>query len=91
VIVVVSEKVLIDEYAHNYVTWGELKQYMDESDIHFVMNEEDPKPYRHFKKFYHIARVFRPIYEAKERKKALEAEAARVEAEAEASEAAGGE
>lgn len=87
----VSEKVLIDEYANNFVSWEELKQYMNEADIHFVKNEEDPKPYRHFKNFYHVARVFRPIYAAKERKKALEAEAARVEAEAEASEAAGGE
>lgn len=89
--VFISEKVMIDEYANNYITWEQLKQYMDEADIHFVMNDEDPRPYNHFKKFYRVAKVMRPIYAEKERRKALEAEAARVEAEAEASEATDGE
>lgn len=87
----ISEKVMIDEYANNYITWEQLNGYMDECDIHFVSNDEDKRPYRHFKKFYKIATLFRPIYAAKARRAELEAEAARAEKEAEASEAADGE
>lgn len=72
----ISEKVMLDEYANSYITMAQLKQHMNDVDIHFVKNEDDPKPYRHFKKFYTIARIMRPAIAKKAREKALAEEAA---------------
>ncbi len=72
----ISEKVMIDEYLNNYITMNELKDYMNQVDIHFVKNDADPKPYRHFKKFYLIAKFIRPAMLKKAQQKALAEEAA---------------
>ena len=53
----VSEKVLIEEYAKNRMTIDRVQSILDEVDISFVRDEDDPKPYCHFKKFYKVARM----------------------------------
>ncbi len=53
----VSEKVLIEEYAKNRMTMDKMQSILDEVDISFVRDDEDPKPYKHFKKFYKVARL----------------------------------
>lgn len=64
----VSEKVLIEEYVKGRISMDKVKSSMDEVDIHFIKDAEDPRPYKHFKKFYTIARVMRSAYIAKEKK-----------------------
>lgn len=64
----ISEKVMMDEYAENFISRKELDQLMDETDIHFVKNDEDTRPYRHFKRYYKIAAVMRKLYAIRERR-----------------------
>lgn len=64
----VSEKVLIEEYAMGRLPMSRVRSSMKEVDVHFVKNDADKKPYRHFKKFYLIAAVMRVLYKIKERK-----------------------
>jgi len=64
----ISEKVMIDEYTENYISRKELDHLMDETNIHFVKNEEDTRPYRHFKRYYYIAAVMRKLYAIRERR-----------------------
>ena len=54
--------------AQDITSWTEMKQVMNDVDIHFVKNDKDTKPYKHFKKFYSIASVMRIIYAKKEQK-----------------------
>ncbi len=72
----ISEKVMIDEYVGGFLTREEMQEKMDSVDIHFIMDEDDPKPYKHFKKFYPVASVTRKAHAAKERKAAAAAAAA---------------
>ncbi len=65
----VSEKILIDEYAKGRIEKSKIKESMDKVDVYFVKNAVDNGPYRHFKKFYSIASLLRPIYIKKEREK----------------------
>lgn len=62
----ISEKVMLDEYIKSFITWSELKEKMNTVDIHFIKNEEDMKPYQHFKKFYPVAKVMRNAYKIQE-------------------------
>lgn len=62
----ISEKVMIEEYMKSFLTKSEMKKAMESVDIHFVKNNKDMRPYRHFKKFYFIASVMRGIYAKKE-------------------------
>lgn len=55
----ISEKVMIDEYQGGFLSKQGMMECMDEVDFHFVKNDEDPKPYKHFKKFYRVATVMR--------------------------------
>jgi len=48
----ISEKIMLDEYVAGYLTKEEMMQKMEEVDIHFILDEVDPKPYRNFKKYY---------------------------------------
>ncbi len=64
----ISEKVMIEEYMKSFLTKSEMKQCMNSVDIHFVQNNKDTKPYRHFKKFFFIAQVMRGIYAKREQK-----------------------
>ena len=51
----ISEKIMLDEYVAGYLTREEMMQKMDQVDIHFILDEADPKPYRYFKKYYPVA------------------------------------
>lgn len=62
----ISEKVMIDEYVESYIDKKYLNKLMDEIDIHFVKNDEDTRPYRHFKRYYHIAAIMRKLYAIRE-------------------------
>ena len=55
----ISEKVMIEEYVESRISAQDMKKMMKEVDVHFVKNEDDRKAYRHFRKFYPIAKVMR--------------------------------
>lgn len=61
----ISEKVMIEEYIKGYLTKEDMAKHMADVDIHFVLNENDPKPYKHFKKFYAIADLMRRYHQIK--------------------------
>lgn len=63
----VSEKVLIEEYTKGRLPMSKVKSIMKTVDVHFVKNEQDMHPYRHFRKFYVIAAVMRVLYKVKDR------------------------
>lgn len=62
----ISEKVMLDEYTKSFLTFSEVKERMNKVDIHFIKNGEDPRPYRHFRKFYIVAAIMRVLYSIKE-------------------------
>ena len=62
----VSEKVLIEEYIKNRMTMDKVNEIMDYVDIHFIKDEEDAQPFKHFRKFYKIAALYRMIYKIKD-------------------------
>ena len=64
----ISEKVMIEEYMKSFITKSEMKQFMDNVDVHFVKNDKDVRPYKHFSKFYSVASIMRMIYAKKEQK-----------------------
>lgn len=64
----VSEKIMIEEYVGGYLTKKQMKELMDKSDIHFIMDKEDPKPYRHFKRYYPLASLMRHAVKRKAQK-----------------------
>ena len=68
----VSEKVLIEEYMNSRITYQDVKDCMEKCDIHFVKNDEDPKPYDHFKKFYGLTKIMRRYNAYKAKKKDAE-------------------
>lgn len=57
--VFISEKIMLDEYIGGFLTAKDAKQEMEAVDIHFIKNEEDMRPYRHFRKFYAFASLKR--------------------------------
>lgn len=63
----ISEKIMFDEYMSGYLTMSEMKKRMDDVDIHFIYSEDDPKAYRHFKKFYRLAQLYRFLVETKKK------------------------
>ena len=62
-----SEKVLIDEYIEGILTLEDVNRIESEVDIHFIMDENDPKPYRHYRKNYRFAKKLREYNEEKAR------------------------
>lgn len=50
----VNEKVMLDEYAHDYLSKEEVKRIMDRADIHFIKDEDDPLAWKHLKIFYNL-------------------------------------
>lgn len=50
-----SEKMLLEEYATNQRSFSTVKKHMKNADIYFIKNADDPKPYRHFQRFYLLA------------------------------------
>ena len=65
----VSEKVLIEEYMKGRIPFSMVKKCMDEVDIHFIKNDEDPQAYDHFKKFYTPAKAMRQYNAKRERER----------------------
>lgn len=61
----ISEKIMIEEYMNSFLTWSGMKERMKRSDIFFIKDEEDPRPYRHFKKFYCIAALMKVLHKVK--------------------------
>ena len=71
----VSEKVLIEEYMMGRIPYSMVQECMDEVDIHFIKNDEDPEAYNHFKKFFPISRLMKKYYENEQKKKEKKEEA----------------
>ena len=63
----ISEKVMIDEYQGGFLSKQAMHKCMDEVDCHFIKNEADPAPYKHFKKFYAVATLMRFYKKVKEK------------------------
>ena len=61
----VSEKVMMDEYARGFLTLRQIGLRMKQTQIHFIEDPEDPKPYRHFKKFYLFSMAARVLFRLK--------------------------
>lgn len=57
----VSEKVVIDEYRMDRITWDHVKQAMSSADIYFIKDSRDRRPYNHFKAHYLEARRLRNL------------------------------
>lgn len=57
----ISEKVMLEEYMNSFLSWSDLKKQMNSVDVHFVMNEQDKGPYKHFRLFYLFA-MFKKMY-----------------------------
>lgn len=55
----VSEKVLIDEYAGGRITRSECDKLQRSASLHFIQNEDDPEPYRYFRRFFPVATALR--------------------------------
>ena len=48
----VSEKALVEEYQDGTMTREAIHDIIQSTNIHFIKNSDDPKPYRHFAKAY---------------------------------------
>lgn len=55
----VSEKVLVEEYIKGRLTGDDVKECMEKADICFIRNDDDEKPYRHFRRFRRVAALTR--------------------------------
>ena len=63
----ISEKVLMEEYARNDASKAEIKNWMNEADIHFVKDDNDPGPYKYFRRFYAVAGLMRVLYRVRDK------------------------
>ena len=61
-----SEKVLIDEYREGLIDLEDVRRIMKKADIHFIMDADDPAPYRHIRRHYLTAKKLRDRDAAKE-------------------------
>ena len=64
----VNEKVLIEELAHGDIDIRTARHYLQKANCFFIQDDNDIKPYQHFKKFYIFALILRPIYWFKSKK-----------------------
>lgn len=62
----ISEKVLMEEYARNDASKAEVKSWMNEADVHFVKDDNDPGPYKYFRRFYAAAALMRVMYRVRD-------------------------
>lgn len=58
----VSEKILLEEYARGDVRLSKVRKCMKIADVYFIKDEDDPKPYNYFRRFYFIATLMRLVY-----------------------------
>lgn len=68
----ISEKIMIEEYSGGFLTWSEMKKKMAAADIHFIMDSEDKRPYRHFRRYYFFATLARILLKLKSRSNAAQ-------------------
>ena len=61
----VNEKILLEEYIKGFYTMQEAKAIMKQADIHFLADEEDTRPYRHFRKFFYVGALMRLAFKIK--------------------------
>ena len=61
----VSEKVLMEEYVRGDLSKKDFDELMAEADIGFVQSDEDPAPFKEFKKYYIPAALLRAAYKVK--------------------------
>lgn len=66
----VSEKILYDECLNGFVSKAERKELMKSADIHFIKDEQDPQPYKHFCKCYRVAPFLKFISDVRKKQKA---------------------
>lgn len=64
----ISEKIMLDEYMHGYLTKSEMMKLFKEADIHFIYDSDDSAAYRHFRFFYLPAAVFKFMLAHKNKK-----------------------
>ena len=64
----ISEKVLMEEYARNDASKAEIKNWMNEADIHFVKDDNDTGPYKYFRRFYAVAGLMRVLYRVRDKR-----------------------
>lgn len=55
----VSEKILIEEYMKGRLSWQKYKDIMNKVEIHFIKDDEDRKPFNHFRRYYIVAKLMR--------------------------------
>lgn len=65
----ISEKILLEEYARNNISYAKAKQLTNAMDIYFIRDYKDIKPYAYFKRFVLIAGLLRPLYRLKDNKR----------------------
>ena len=64
----VSEKVLIEEYARSDANIRTVRKYMDQADVCFIKDSQDPGPYKYFRKYYFIATLMRIPYRLRDKR-----------------------
>ena len=60
-----SEKVLLEEYASGDISRAEMEEETENADALFIRDEQDPMPYRHYKKYLTLVEAFRKVKKAK--------------------------
>lgn len=61
----ISEKILIEEFARDDVDVSGVRDRMKKADICFIRDDDDPKPYNTFKKYYFVAAMMRVLFKIK--------------------------
>lgn len=56
-----SEKVCFQEYTSNVISWEQLWKLIDGADFNFIRVEDDPKPFKEFKRQANIKRLKKQI------------------------------
>lgn len=64
--VFVSEKALLEEYVRNDIDYSALKDNLNNADIFFIKDPEDPRPYEYFRRYIGKARALRFPYRVRD-------------------------
>lgn len=48
----VSEKILMEDATERYISKGKAEREIRKADIHFIMDEDDPQPYKRFRLYF---------------------------------------
>ena len=63
----INEKVLMEEYARSGMAISGVRRRVKNADIHFIRDEHDHRPYRHFRIYYVIAALMKLPYRLRDR------------------------